>query len=463
MKTVRQARLVEGSVGKILVKLTIPMVFGIVGIVAFNLVDTFFVGRLGTDELAALSFTFPVVLIINSLAHGLGIGASAVISRAIGEGNHNEVQRLTTDSLVLSVLLVTIFVVIGQLTIDPIFRLLGATPEILSLIKQYMRIWYFGMIFVIVPMVGNNAIRATGDTKTPAAIMIVAVICNFALDPLLIFGIGPFPRLELAGAAIATVIARATTFFVSLIILHFRERMIAFIIPSFKTVMNSWKRILYIGLPNAGTRIIMPLTIGIITRIVASYGKEAIAGYGVSLRIEFFSLTVIMALCSVIAPFVGQNWGAGRYDRLRLGNKLSERFSMGWGLLMYIILAAAARPIASLFNDNPEVISTIVLYLRVVPIGYGLQGILLLSTASMNVLNKPLHAAALTVLQMFALYIPLAFVGSYLIGLPGVFAALALVYCTAGTASHFVLGKIMAVEEMLRCNEIIFKESETGI
>ena len=312
VQTTKSARLVEEPVGKTLVQLTIPMIFGIVGIVAFNLVDTFFVGRLGTDELSALSFTFPVVLIIASLAHGLGIGASAVISRAIGEGNHHKVQRLTTDSLVLSVLLVAIFAVIGQLTIDPIFRLLGATPDILPLIKQYMRIWYFGMIFVVVPMVGNNAIRATGDTKTPAAIMIVAVVCNFVLDPLLIFGIGPFPRLELVGAAIATVISRSITFFVSLFILYFRDKMITFVVSTFKSVINSWKRILYIGLPNAGTRMVIPLAIGVITRIVASYGHEAVAGYGVSSRIEFFALTVIMALRSVIAPFVGQNWGASR-------------------------------------------------------------------------------------------------------------------------------------------------------
>ncbi|GAI66688.1 unnamed protein product, partial [marine sediment metagenome] len=147
------------------------------------------------------------------------------------------------------------------------------------------------------------------------------------------------------------------------------------------------------------------------------------------------------------APFVGQNWGAGRYDRSKLGNKLSERFSIGWGLIMYIILAAAARPIASLFTKNPDVISVIVLYLRIVPVGFGLQGILLLSTAAMNVLNRPLHGTFLTIIQMFALYIPLAFAGSYLIGLPGVFAALGFVYCAAGIASHFLLRKIINEEE----------------
>ncbi|MCK4494756.1 MAG: MATE family efflux transporter, partial [Candidatus Aminicenantes bacterium] len=127
IKSKQSAKLVEGAVGRLLVKLTIPMVFGMISMIIFNLVDTLFVGRLGTKELAALSFTFPVVLIIHSLALGLGIGASAVISRAIGEGNHHKVQRLTTDALCLSVIIVAFFIIIGLFTIEPLFRLLGAT------------------------------------------------------------------------------------------------------------------------------------------------------------------------------------------------------------------------------------------------------------------------------------------------------------------------------------------------
>lgn len=193
MANTNRAILTEEPVGKTLTKLTWPMVIGILGMVTFNLADTFFVGRLGTLELAALSFTFPVVMVVSSLALGLGIGTSSVVSRAIGEGDEAKVKRLTTDSIILSFLVVGVFVVVGRLTIEPVFRMLGATPDILPLVKQYMQIWYPGMIFVVVPMVGNSAIRATGDTKTPSAIMLIAVTVNFIFDPLFIFGIGPFP------------------------------------------------------------------------------------------------------------------------------------------------------------------------------------------------------------------------------------------------------------------------------
>ncbi|MGB3340310.1 MAG: MATE family efflux transporter [bacterium] len=442
-KTKNTARLIDGPVGKTLVRLTIPMVFGIVGMVAFNLADTFFVSKLGTNELAALSFTFPVVLIINSLALGIGIGASVVISRAIGEGDQHRVKRLTTDSLVLAMFIVTVFVVAGLFTINSVFRILGARGEILDLVKQYMGIWYFGMPFVVVPMVGNNAIRATGDTKTPSAIMLVAVCCNFIMDPLLIFGIGPFPRLGIAGAAIATVISRSLTFIISLAILFFRDKMLTFVLPKIKEIFQSWKRILFIGLPTASTRIVVPLGIGVVTRIVSTYGKEAVAAYGVSSRIEFFALTVIAALSSVLSPFIGQNWGARKHDRVRLGVKYSERFSVVWGIAVCIILNILARPIALIFNSNPLIISTIILYLRIVSIGYGLQGIIMITGSAMNVLNKPFHAAGIRITQMFILYIPMALLGSYLFGLTGVFIALVIAYCSAGLASYFILDKII--------------------
>jgi putative MATE family efflux protein len=443
MKYANKAVLVEGPIGKILFKLTLPMIFGILGMVAFNLVDTFFVGQLGAIELAALSFTFPVVLVISSLAMGLGMGVAAVVSRAIGEGDSRRVRELTTDSLILALLVVAVFITLGLLTLEPIFRLVGANSETLPLIKQYMKIWYPGMIFVVIPMVGNNAIRGIGDTKTPSAIMLVAVMINCILDPLLIFGVGPFPRLELAGAAIATVIARASTLVVSLYVLVHREKMLAFSRRALKSVRRSWKSILYIGLPAAGTRIVIPLVLGAITRLVASYGPEAVAGFGVASRIEIFALAVIWALASVIGPFSGQNWGAGKLDRVKTGIKKCERFSMAWGLSMFAFLAVAAKPIASLFNDNPIVIKTIVMYIRIVPVVFGLEGILILLAAALYVLHKPYHATGLVVVQMVVLYIPLAHVGSIWIGLPGIFIAAAVAYGASGTLAHFLTKSVL--------------------
>lgn len=439
----KRTNLVQGPIGKILFNLTVPMIFGVLGMVAFNLVDTFFVGQLGTLELAALSFTFPVIFSIASLALGLGIGAGAVISKAVGEGDEQKVKSLTTDSLILSLLFVAVIIVLGLLTLEPVFRLLGASDKLMPFIKQYMIIWYPGMIFVVVPMVGNNAIRAIGDTKTPSAIMLIAVAVNGIMDPLLIFGLGPFPRLELAGAAIATVIARASTLIVSLYVLIFRERMITFAKRKLEDILESWKRILYIGVPAAGTRIIVPVVMGIITRLLASYGPEAVAAFGVAARLEFFALAVVVALASVIGPFVGQNWGAGEYSRVQSGIRMSESFAVLWGFGMFLLLVIWAEPIASIFSDNPDVISTIVLYLRIVPIAFGAGGVIILDAAALNVLNRPLHATALIFLQMIVFYVPLAHLGSHLFGLRGIFGGATVAYIVAGLSAHFLIKHIL--------------------
>jgi putative MATE family efflux protein len=409
------------------------MVAGIFAITTFNLVDMFFVARLGTNELAAMGFIFPVVMFVQSIALGLGIGTASVVSRAIGEGDHRKVRRLTTDSLILAVLLVVLFVAVGLFTINPLFTLMGAGPGILPLIREYMTIWYVGMIFVTVPMVGNNAIRATGDTKYPSLIMMISAGINVVLDPLLIFGLLRFPRLEIAGAALATVIARAFSLALSLAILHFREKMLDFSLPRLREAWDSWKRILYVGIPSAATNILTPLSWGVVILIVAhQFGAKAVAAVGAGTRVEMFALIVLVALETALIPFIGQNWAAGKFERVCLAQKYTSLFALWWGLLCVTVFLFTAAPIARVFNPDPEVTDNIISYLWIVPLGFGLQGIARLASASFNAINKPLSAAALSLVRMFVLYIPLAFIGGRLFGLRGLFGGICLANILAG-------------------------------
>ncbi len=334
MKQKSNAKLIEGDISKILYKMTIPMIVGIFGMIFFNLVDTYFIGILGVDELAAISFTFPVIMIVMSISMGLGVGASSVISREIGIGNLNQVKRYTTDVLILSLAIVILLVILGLFTLNPLFQLLGAKKELIPLIRDYMIIWYAGVPLVVIPMVGNSVIRATGDTKSPGLIMMVAVLVNLVMDPLLIFGMGPFPRLELKGAAIATLIARACVLIFALYVLHRREKIISLQLPTLKDLFHSWKKILYIALPISLTNLIAPVTIAIITKLVADYGKNAVAAFGITSRLEMFSLAIVMALSAVIAPFTGQNYGAKKYKRIIRGIQLSTNFSIIYGLVV---------------------------------------------------------------------------------------------------------------------------------
>lgn len=427
--------LTQGPVTQKLISLAMPMVFGMLSMVVFNLVDTFFVSRLGTEELAAMGFTFPVVMFIVSIALGFGIATSSVVSRAIGRGDHHQVKRLTTDSLIISLFIVVIFAALGLFTMDWVFRLLGADGKTLPLVKQYMRIWYLGVAFVVIPMVGNNAIRACGDTFFPSMIMIVSMIVNVILDPLLIFGLWGFPRLELKGAAIATVIARAVALVLSLLILHFKERLLDFALPPLKEFIDSVKQIFYIGIPSTASRLLIPVSIAVIMRLVAGFGPTAVAAFGVAVKIEMFVFVLIMALATALIPFVGQNWGAKNFSRVKDAVKKANMFSLWWGLGSFVVFLVLAVPLGQLFGKDIEVAEHITRYLWIMPVSYGLRGCAFLVASAFNAMNKPLLAIGLNLVRMFILYIPLAVIGSRLAGLAGLFVGLCLANLVAGTLS----------------------------
>ena len=461
-----KAKLTEGSVGWMLVRLTLPMIMGILSMVIYNLVDTFFVSRLGKLQMAALTFTFPVVLVVGSVAHGLGVGTSSLVSRAIGERNINRVRRLATDSLMLSFLCVAVFAAAGLITIEPLFRLLGADENILPFIKEYMTVWYPGTMFVVFPMVGNNIIRATGDTKTPGFVMLTGAVINSVLDPVLIFGSNAIPVIGtflgsiglvispfgIRGAAAATLIGRSFTFLVALYILGRRERLLTFKNADIRKISSSWKEILSIGIPNAGTRMIIPLGTGVLTRMISEYGNSAVAGYGIATRIEFFALAPVRALSSVIGPFIGQNYGAGFISRVKKGITRSSQFSVILGLICFAVLFVFSEKIASVFSSNSEIISVTSLYLKIVSAAYGLHGICLISAFILNVFKRPYHAVLISLTEIFILSVPLALIANIFFGVAGIFSAISAGYALAGIIAFYLVKKVFK-KEMIKAGK----------
>jgi putative MATE family efflux protein len=408
------------------------MVGGIFAIMAFNLTDTFFVSRLGTRPLAAMSFTFPVIMILGSLALGLGLGASSAISRAIGEGDHHRVRRLATDSLILGVLCVGICAAIGIFFLDKIFALLGASPDLIPMIRQYMTIIFSCIAVLIIPMVGNNAIRATGDMLIPSLIMVLTAGLNVILDPLLIFGVGIFPRMELAGAALATVIARLISMTASICILHFRYHLLEWKWPPLREMLDSWKSILHVGMPAALTNMLMPLSMGLVTRMVAGYGESAVAAFGAGNRIEHFAYMVPMAMGSALVPFVGQNWGAQLFSRVRRVWKLSNLFGVAWGVLCVLMSLVFAPSLARIFGRDPQMVDVLTLYLRIIFIGSGLQHVAVHTGFILNAMGRPVSASIFNVMRMFACILPLAWLGSQWAGLGGLFGGITSGFAVSG-------------------------------
>ena len=421
-----KSKLTEGQVSIQLLKLSLPMVWGVLSVLAFSLADTYFVAQLGTKELAAISFTFPVVTVLSSIAMGLGTGVSSVVARVIGKGDRLKVQRLTTDSLLLSVAIVGIFSTLGLNTINPLFSNLGAKPELLPLIRDYMSIWYLGMVFLVVPLIGNSALRACGNTVVPSLIMTLAAAMNILLDPLFIFGWGAIPALGLKGAAIASVISRTGILIASLAFLHFREQMLTFTVPSLKNLIGSWRSLMSVGFPAAATNLISPLSVSFATSLIAKYGSEAVAGFGLASRLEALALIIPLALSASIGPFVGQNWGAQQYGRVKRSLQLSFFFCLSWGGLVAVLLATMAPEIAAWFDSDPGVVNSASIYLTLVPISYGALGIIFTASSALNGLGKPMLALGMSLFRLLLLYIPLAYLGSQLFGIFGIFGATCL-------------------------------------
>ena len=408
------------------------MLGGLFSLITFNLADTYFVAKLGTRELAAMSFTFPVTMILIGISMALSTATVAVVSQTIGRGEQQVVRRIASDSVVLSFFVVLVVAAAGIATIDPLFRLLGATDETLPLIEDYMTIWYLGIAFLVVPMVTNAVIRSSGDTRVPALIMIAATGLNFILDPIMIFGWFGFPRMELKGAALATVIARACTMVASLAILHFRDRMLDFRPSRLRDVLESWKQVGRIALPAAATNVMQPLGLGLVTRLAADYGPTAVAAWGAGSRVSAFTLIPVYALCSALVPFVGQNWGAQLSSRVYEARDKAYLFAALWGVISYGVLQLVAEPLALLFSEEPGVVEEIQLYLQIVPIGFALVGIFSVNEETLNSINQPVTAALMTLVQMFVLLVPLAYAGSHLLQFTGLLLGTAAADIAAG-------------------------------
>lgn len=435
-----RAQLLTGPVGPAIARLAVPMALGIVFILAIDLCDTYFVGLLGTAELAAMSFTFPVISLAVSTVMGISIGATSALSREIGAGDEQAVRRLATHAMLLAVLIVLLVSGVGLLTQDYVFVLLGATPELLPMLDAFMTIWYLGAVFLVVPMIGMGAIRATGDGSTPMYIMMVAAMVNVVLAPLMIFGWGPVTGMGLRGAAIATVIARSITLVLSLVVLR-RKDLLDLHVPSLAELMRSWTRILSVGLPAAVTNALAPVATAVMTWLVARHGTEAVAAYGVGSRIEGLLLIVPMALGAALTPFIGQNWGAHQADRVARGIVVSRNFAMAWGLGAWAVLALGGNGLADVFTDDPRVAQMVHTYLWIVPLSYAANGLVSVASAAFNAVDKAVRSTMLSALRSLGLAIPLAALGSALFGLPGVLIGItSATVLTAGLAYVWIRG-----------------------
>jgi len=439
------SRLVKESVLKTLLKMAVPMLGATFAMNAYNLTDTWFVSRLGTDSLAAMSFTFPVVMFLRFIMRGLGVGTMTSVAKEIGGHKKDNAAQLTTHSIFLNIILSGIILIIGLAIMKPLFMQLGAHGNVLDLTLSYMRIWYYGLAVISIQMMIIDIIIGTGSAKTASLLVITGTVLNFIFDPILIFGLFGFPRMGIQGAALATILSHFILLFLSLYLLHKKYCLISFRPFSLAKVLGSCRKILHIGLPSTLSSLLNPISIAVIIKIVADFGPAAVAACGVAGRIEMFAFMIPMTVGISLVPFTAQNYGASRFDRIEEARKGTVIFALSYGVIAAFIFLLIARPLAELFSNNEEVINVLVRYIYITCLGYGFLEVSRYAGFFMTGIHKPISAAILNIVRVVVFLIPLSFFGAKVFGLEGVFWGRLLTDISVGIISIIWAKKLLAV------------------
>ncbi len=423
----------EGPVGAHLLRLTLPVAWGVLALLGYRLAEAWFVGRLGAAALAAISFAFPVTMVVLSLSIGLGAGASSVIARALG-AREEGVPRLVADALILTLLLGVICAVVGVAGADWLARLLGAGPDLAPLIAAYLRVWFPSAILVLLSQVGLSAARAAGDANFQGLAMVGSSLLNLAIAPLAILGGFGHPGLGLIGAPISSLLSWLPLLAATIWRLR-KLHLLSFDHLRLDEFLASSRRILRVGVPAAATNTVIPVAGGIITALLAPYGAQVVAGFGLGGRVESVAMVPFFALSAVMNPFAGQNAGAGRPERVREAMRVTAWFCCVLGSAFAVALYAGRAWVASRFSADAAVLNAAMLYLALVPLSYGPAGVIAVANAAFNGLNRPLSAVTVSVARTLLVNVPVAWVGSRLFGVPGVFMGICISNLLVGVGS----------------------------
>ena len=406
----QSAKLTTGSINGHLVAQTLPTIIGVAAMISVGIVDSYFLGQLGTAELAVVSFVTPVFMVITSLGIGLMAGISSVVSRSLGAKNFEEASRLANFGMALAVVLGILFAVVFFIVRRPLFAAMGADPELLPLIDEYVLPICFSIPIMLMIMGMNGIFRAQGEAKRSSAVNIIYSAVNWVLDPFLItgaFGIGGF---GVSGAAYATFIA----YVVALVFGFYQLNKTGLTLQASALKSGdgtgALRPIVRVAAPASIANAINPVGMTVLTGLVAIEGAAAVAGFGAGGRFQAFMLVPLYALSGAIGAVVGQNWGAGQYSRARQAWIAASIFCVGYGLVMAVILFVTREWVAGLFSDDPRVINEFGNYIAISAWGYVGFGVLIVSNGAFNAIDRANTSLIQSVMRVFLVMLPFAWV-----------------------------------------------------
>ena len=402
------ARLTSGSITGHLVGQTLPAIVGVAAIMSIGLVDAYFIGQLGSDALAAISFIFPITVALTSVGVGVMVGINSVVARALGAGDFERAARRANFGVVFAVLVGTIMGVLLYTLQGPLFALMNAPEGLRELIRIYMEPFAFGFPLMLAIMGFNGVLRGQGEARKTSLVSLSYAAANWVLDPILITGALGVEGYGIAGAAYATVIGYAIGAMVAALLMRGTDIPIDFSLLQGSHLLDPAKAIVRVAGPAAFSNAINPIGLSILTALVALEGEAAVAGFGAAGRLQGFATVPLLALSGSIGAIVGQNWGAKQYGRSREAAIWAFGFCILWGLGIAIAMVMAGEWFADLFTEEPEVIEEFALYLRIAAWGYAGFGLLIVANGMLNAIDEASYALLQSATRVFAVMLPFA-------------------------------------------------------
>ena len=437
------AKLTRGSIRGHLVTQTLPMIVGVAAIMSVGLIDAYFIGRLGSSELAAVSFIFPITIALSSLGVGVMVGINSVIARALGEGDTDRAARRANFGVAFALGAGIPMGLVLYLLLDPLFRLMQASDTLLPLIREYMRPYALGLPVMLLQMGLNGVLRGQGEARMTSYVALTYAGVNWALDPLLITGAFGFAGLGIAGAAYATIAGFAVAAIFALWLINRTALPVRPALVVRCDARESSAAIIRVAGPAAFSNAINPIGLSVLTALLASQGEAAVAGFGAAGRLQSFAVVPLLGLSGSIGAIVGQNWGAGMPDRSRRAMRYTAAFSLAYGLAVAVLLFAFGERFAALFTSDPAVIEEFASYLAISVWGYAGFGLLITANGALNAVDKAGFALAQSAARVFLVMLPFGWLLRGQWGADAIYAAELVANLAGGALAGFVVWRIL--------------------
>ncbi|EMA45778.1 MATE family efflux transporter [Halococcus saccharolyticus] len=419
-KSKEEFDLTSGGIAKPLFYLSLPLVITNLLQTAYNLADTFWLGQYSTDALAAISFAFPMVFFLISLALGLSVAGSVLVAQHTGAGNEERAAYAASQTVSIAIIGSIVLGVLSYPFVDEFVRLLGASPAVAVLVTEYMRVYALGLVFVFGFFMFVSLMRGYGDTITPMLVMAGTVVLNVAIDPILILGWGPVPELGVEGAAIATVFSRAVAFVVGFVIMVRGSRGVTINLRDMVPDPAFARTLFRIGVPASIEGTGRAISINLMLVIIATFSTSVVAAYGIGTRVFSVVFLPAIALSQGVETMTGQNVGAGKPDRAAQTNRLAARAMFVGLTVLGIVSWIAADPIVAVFTSDAAVIDIGARFLRYVAPTFGFIGIMYAYTGGFRGTGQTTVAAAISILMLGVIRVPFAWLVAGPLGPPGV-------------------------------------------